>query len=73
MFFPIESVTVSFKTSLFLYKVKLLAKRYVSAICASACDVTKRDKLFNMVQKMQTYDENEYRKRSLDFPPLRSR
>ena len=28
------------------------------AICTSACDVTKQDKLFKMAQKMLTYNEN---------------
>ena len=56
----IKSFTISFKTALLLYKVKLLATRYTITICALACDVTKRDKSLNMAQKMQTYFENGY-------------
>ena len=53
----IKSFAISFKTGLFFYKIKPLTKCAI-AICASASDGNKRDKLFKMVQKMQTYNEN---------------
>ena len=57
-----------FNTDLFLCKVKLLDMRSENAICTSACDVPKRDKLFKMAQKMQMYNENEYHNRSPGVP-----
>ena len=50
----IRSLTVSFITGLFLYKVKLLAPRCAITIFASACHVTKEDKLFKMAHKMRS-------------------
>ena len=64
IFLHIKNLTISFKTGLFLYKLKLLAMKCVTTICASALNVTKRVKLFKMAQKMHTYDENQYHKRS---------
>ena len=53
--YPIKCLTISFNTCL---------RCAIALICASPCDMTKRDKIFMMAQKMQTCDENYYHKRS---------
>ena len=52
-----KNLSISFKTDLFKYKVKLLAKRCTIAISAMPCDVTKWDKLIKMEQNMHMYEE----------------
>ena len=64
-FFMIKCFTISFKTNLLLYKIELPLPSWGAWLPFTHWHVTsENNKLFMMVQKVQTYNKNQYHKRS---------